>query len=267
MQRFTTVEILMITLISFGTYFILDEMYFRDMRSWLNGTIGQMGISHIVSYAVFGIPMFVGALIIHGRTNLTKSLGLKEPMWKGAFFAFLCTLPMFMGFAIFFKFNTELTLNGILINGLAAAFFEELYYRGFLFGQLYRYTKWGFIPSVLIGALVFGFVHIYQGTGLYETLGIFLITFLGGILFAWAYAEWNYNIWVPIFLHLFMNLAWDMFSVSDTALGGIYSNVFRVATIALIIILTLLYKKRNGMDLEVGKKSIWLRSESGQPKN
>lgn len=50
-----------------------------------------------------------------------------------------------------------------------------------------------------------------------------------------------------------------LFSVSDNAFGGIYSNVFRVITLALIIILTIVYKKRNGIKLEINKHTIWMK--------
>jgi len=173
----------------------------------------------------------------------------------------LCTLPMFIGFAILFDFDTELSLNSILVTVVAAAFFEELYFRGFLFGQIFRYTRWGFIPSILLGAILFGLVHLYQGTEPGEIIGIFLITFMGGILFAWTYVEWNYNLWAPIFLHLFMNLSWGLFAVSDNALGGMYANIFRVITITLTIILTLLYKRRNKIPLEVKRSTLLVKKE------
>jgi hypothetical protein len=56
----------------------------------------------------------------------------------------------------------------------------------------------GFILSVLLGALLFGFIHLYQGSELTEWAGIFLITFSGAILFAWVYTEWNFNLWMGL---------------------------------------------------------------------
>lgn len=257
-----TLGVFVITLLSFGVYFLLDELYFRDVRKWLNESINQVGVSHIIAYALFGIPIFVGTLLLHGPGKFLESLGLDKSLLKGAGFALLCTLPMFLGFALLFDFNKEISWTTILIGVVAAGFFEELYFRGFLFGQLYRYTRLGFILAVFLGALIFGLIHLYQGSEFGELVGIFLVTFLGGILFAWAYAEWNFNLWVPIFLHLFMNLAWELFSVSDNALGGVYSNIFRVITIALIIVLTIIYKRRSGIPLEVNKQTVLMKSES-----
>ena len=166
---------------------------------------------------------------------------------------------MYIGFSIVFNFNSEISLNTFLISVVSAGFFEELFFRGFLFGLLFKKTKLGFILSVLFGSIYFGFLHLYQSTELAELLGIFLVTFLGSILFAWVYAEWNFNIWVPIFLHMLMNLSWELFSVSDNAFGGMYSNVFRLLTVAFIIVLTVYYKKKKGKKLEITKKTLWLQ--------
>ncbi len=264
-----TAKVVPITLISFGIYFLIDETYFKEIREWFYKLIDQWGISHIMAYFIVGIPIFMGTLILHKKDRFFHSLGLDKSLFlKGMVFSLLCTLPMFIGFALLFDFNTEFSLNAFLITVVAAALFEELYYRGFLFGQIYRYTNLGFIPSVLIGAILFGLIHLYQGTDLIELIGIFLITFLGGILYAWVYVEWNYNLWIPIFLHLFMNLSWGLFSVAENTLGGTYANIFRLITILLIIGLTIAYKIKNKLDFKINKRTLlikknWLQQVNG----
>ncbi|MEL7270798.1 MAG: CPBP family intramembrane glutamic endopeptidase [Bacteroidota bacterium] len=251
---------LFIILISFGLYFALDDMFFKDLRKWFFDQTNQLGISHMLAYLITGIPLILGTLSIGRATDFFQNLGLDQSIIKGFLFALICTLPMYFGFSVMFEFNPNLKLNTILIGVVSAGFFEELYFRGFLFGLPFRKTKLGFILSVLFGALYFGALHLYQSTELNELVGIFLITFLGAILFAWVYVEWNFNLWVPIFLHMLMNLAWELFSVDDTALGGIYSNIFRFLTILLVIVLTLLYKRRKGINLTVNKKTLFLQS-------
>lgn len=257
-----TLKILLITVLSFGSYFVLDDIFFRDVRKWLFEIINQLGISHIIAYAIFGIPIVLGIILIHGLMGITSGFGLNKSIVNGIPFSLICTLPMFIGFAIVFEFNTEITINKILISIVAAAFFEELYFRGFLFGQLYRFTKIGFIPSVVIGAFLFAAIHLYQSEELSTLMGIFFVTLIGAILFAWVYIEWKNNLGIPIFLHLFMNLSWELFSVSDNAFGGIYSNVFRVVTLALIITLTVIYKKKKGIKLEINKHTLWIKKTS-----
>jgi len=254
-----SIKVLLIVIISFGIYFGLDDMYFKSIRKWIFELTNQFGVSHIITYTISGIPLFVGTILIARKSDFFESLGLNKSIFKGFLFALICTLPMYIGFSFVFDFNPKVSLNTFLISVISAGFFEELFFRGFLFGLLFRKTKLGFIPSVFFGALYFGILHLYQSTELAELLGIFLITFLGGILFAWVYAEWKYNIWIPVFLHMLMNLSWELFAVSDNALGGIYSNIFRLITVGLIIALTVFYKKKSSLKLEITKKNILIK--------
>lgn len=250
---------LLIVLISFGVYFILDDLYFNSLRKWIFEFTNQLGVSHIITYSISATPLILGTLLISRRSGILKSLGLDKSIFKGFLFALICTLPMYIGFAFLFDFNTEISINSILISIISAGFFEELFFRGFLFGLVFRKTTLGFIPSVFFGAVYFGVLHLYQSTDLLEMIGVFSITFLGGILFAWVYTEWKFNIYIPIFLHVFMNLSWELFSVSETALGNVYSNIFRFVTIGLIIGLTVLYKRQNGLSLEINKRNLLLK--------
>ncbi|HPR61515.1 MAG TPA: hypothetical protein PLF35_11245, partial [Prolixibacteraceae bacterium] len=68
--------------------------------------------------------------------------------------------------------------------------------------------------------------------------------------FAWLYVEWENNLWVPIFLHIFMNFSWIFFEVGSNALGGVFINIFRAVTIALTILITILYHKKNGLKIK-----------------
>ena len=257
-----TLKVVLITFISFGLYYLLQKMYFSDIRSWINQFVGQIGVAHISTYFVVGIPLFLGIGIIHQFKSFFTPLGLNNSIINGLFYALLCTMPMLIGYALLFDFNSELTATKILTGAICAAFIEELFFRGFLFGQIYRYTKIGFIPSIIFGALIFALAHLYQSQDMATLFGIFLTTFMGAILFAWVYVEWNYNLWVPIFLHLFMNLFWMMFSVSDNAMGGFYANIFRVVTITLIISLTVIYKLKKGIKINVNKGTLLLKKDS-----
>jgi membrane protease YdiL (CAAX protease family) len=256
-------KVVVVTLLAFGVYFVLDEMYFGATRKWINGATGQLGVSHLAAYLIFGIPIYLGTLLLHGFKSFLESLGLNKPLLPGILAPLVFTLPMFIGFAFAFEFNTEITLNQVLIMVISAAFFEELFFRGFLFGQIYRYTRIGFIPAILLGALLFAAVHLYQSQDFPTLVGIFATTFLGAVFFAWLYAEWNFNLWIPIFMHLFMNLSWLMFSVSDNAFGNVYANIFRVLTIAAAITGTLVYKRKKGLKLEVYRQTVWMKG--GEP--
>ncbi|MNY00703.1 CAAX amino terminal protease self- immunity [compost metagenome] len=218
-----------------------------------------MGVSHLLTYLIISVPIILGASIINEFKRCQTTLGLNRSIIKGMLFPLVCTLPMFIGFAVFFAYNRNITSEEILIGGVAAAFFEEFIFRGFLFGQLFRFTKLGFIPSVLLGAILFASMHLYQSLDFATLVGIFATTFMGAVLFAWLFVEWNLNLWVSIFLHFFMNLAWMLFDVSDHAFGGMTANSFRMITIVLAIILTLVYKRKNGIPLAVNRDTIWMK--------
>lgn len=116
-----------------------------------------------------------------------------------------------------------------------------------MFGLLFYKMKWGFVPAALLGAIIFGMVHMYQGESVVQTVLIFGITAMGAVWFAWLLVEWGNNLWVPIFMHVFMNMSWVLFDISENAMGGLLSNVFRATTIALTIIYMIRKNKQSGM--------------------
>ena len=133
-----------------------------------------------------------------------------------------------------------------------AGIFEELVYRGFVFGQLFRYARWGFLPAALLTALAFGSLHLYQGHDPVSALTAFGITALGSIFFSWLYVEWNYNLWGVIWLHTLMNLPWIVFRVSTSgAVGDTGANALRLCTIILAIGLTVAYKRKRGLPYRI----------------
>ena len=254
-----SLKVIRISFISFGIYFLVDELFFESLRSLIYQEIGQIGISHSIAYLIMGIPIFLGTLALGKADKFFYHLGLDKNIIKGILIALLFTLPMFLGFGLTLSFNTGLNFNYFLIGVVAAAFFEEIYFRGFLFGQIFRNTRIGFIPAILIGALIFAMGHLYQSQDFATLIGIFGMTFMGAILFAWVYCEWNYNLWISIFMHFFMNLSWMLFTVSENALGGKYANIFRFSTVALSIAFTVIYKKSKGIPLEINRKNIWIK--------
>lgn len=123
------------------------------------------------------------------------------------------------------------TFLTILSSSFLPAFSEELLFRAFLFGLLFRRLEWGFVPATFVSAFIFGISHLWQGNDFWDTLGVMAVTYIGGVWFVWLFAEWRYNLWLVIFLHLFMNLYWGIFEITNNnALSGLDSNAFRVIT-------------------------------------
>lgn len=255
-----TYKVLITIALSLGGYYILNKLFFNDLKDLISDVINNNELGYFLTLLFIGLPLFIGVLVINKPKLFFESLGLNKSIIKGSLFSLICTLPMLIGYAIVFSYNSAITWNEIFRGAIIAGFIEELFFRGILFGQIYRFTKIGFIPSILYGALIFASFHLYQSQDFLTLIGIFAATFLGAILFAWTYIEWKNNLWVPIFLHLFMNLFWMLFSAGENALGGVYANIFRVLTIILIIVLTIIYKKRKGQKLEINRSTIWMKN-------
>ncbi|MEZ5017075.1 MAG: CPBP family intramembrane glutamic endopeptidase [Flavipsychrobacter sp.] len=216
-------------------------------------------LSYFITYVLIGIPIFVGAYLVNISGNAFSNLGLRSNIVTALIATLIFTAPMFIGGLLFYPIGTVTSVPNLIAKTFFAGLFEELYFRGFLFGLLFRYTKLGFIPSILLGAIVFATGHLYQSDNAGIQLGIFLTTFIGSAYFAWLYSEWKFNLWIPILLHSFMNLAWLMFDMSDNAAGNLYANILRGLTIAVSIIITLWYKHKQKGTLAINKSTLWIK--------
>lgn len=218
-------------------------------------------LSYILTYFFLGIPIYLGAYLINPRESIFKNLGLLHNPARPFLIALMFASPMLLGGLAFFEFSQDISVPNLVAGTIIAGFVEELFFRGFLFGQLFKYTRLGFISAIILGAVIFATGHLYQSQDINEMIGIFAITFMGAVLFAWLYVEWDYNLWVPIFLHTLMNLAWHVFEMDDTALGGFMPNLLRGLTIALAIIFTIVYKKRRNQKLVVTRDVLIIRKQ------
>jgi uncharacterized protein len=201
------------------------------------------------------IPLLVIGLL-HGFSNMFKEAGWQANLLRGFGVAFVCTLPMLIGYAVMFGVK-PFEWTPLLVGSLLVGVGEETLFRGFLFGQLFRHGRWGFLTAVLFQGVLFGAGHLWQGRSFGETAGVFGITFMGGLWFAWMMVEWRWNIWVPAFLHALMNAYWDIFDVANSAAGGLWANVFRFSTVALAIGLTVFYIRKNRSQV-VNKHNLWV---------
>ncbi len=190
------------------------------------------------------IPVLIVLFIFHKPQKALSELGLNNGFLRGVLIAFLFTLPMLIGYYFLGNYNNEFTLIKNIAFAFKDGFREEIFYRAFLFGQLFRQVKIGFIPAVAINGLIFGISHLYQAGNIFESFGVFAITFAGAVWFAWLFIKWGNNIWLPIWLHTFMNLYWDLFSTDKTAIGGLLLNLPRILTIALSVYFTIKLTKK-----------------------
>lgn len=206
----------------------------------------QRTLAVFIMHMIVCLPVVIVLLFLHGRKDFPRSLGLDGNFVKGLAFALISTLPLFAAFPVIGEFNVGLTWDKLVRSAFIAAFFEEVIFRGFIFGQLFRYCKIGFWWSVIIPSLLFGSIHLYQGNDPLSSLAAFGVTFIGGLFFSWIYVKWDFNLWCPVGLHFFMNMSWLLFTVegNSVAAGGVVSNVFRILSVVVAIVLTNVYLRK-----------------------
>lgn len=214
-------------------------------------------LKFIVGYSIMFLGVIALSAIVIKPKELFSFLGLNGNVSKGFGISLICVLPLFIVFPILGSFNTYTTLSLILRKSILPGFMEEFMFRAFMFGLLFRYAKVSFIWAVIVPALLFGSLHLYQGHDILSSLAAFGVTFLGAVYFSWMYVEWNFNLWIPVGLHILMNGAWVIFTMEGTevAAGGLISNIVRVISIILAIAITVWYKKRSGT--KIFKYPVW----------
>ncbi|AEP29088.1 CPBP family intramembrane glutamic endopeptidase [Brumicola nitratireducens] len=169
--------------------------------------------------------------------------------------AVACCLPMTLGYA-FLSTELDLSLPGIITGSVYAGLFEEIIFRAALFGVLFHFCRWGFIPAALISSVIFGLGHIYQGHDVMSVVMALTITTIAGTWFAWLYCECGYRIWFPMFMHIFMNAAYGIFGMSGGAAGDLEGNLFKATAIILSIIYVHILV-RKGKTREIAFKTLW----------
>ena len=178
-----------------------------------------------------------------GARSVLRDVGLDAPILPALAFALIASLPMLVGFALTRSLTPQLELRPLVFLTVLSPIVEEIEFRGFGVLQLKHGTGWPFWIVVWPSALLFGYGHLDQGGTLLESLELFLFLTGGGVAFAWLAQRWQ-NLWVPVALHICMNLWWELFSVARSAIGGWFPFMLQNITILIAILLTLYAKRR-----------------------
>lgn len=150
-------------------------------------------------------------------------------------------MPAYVVFALTQPVNRAVLGFDVLYLAFIGPFAEEVVFRGAAFGLLRRLARWPFWAAAGVPAAVFGLGHAnpFQLPLSLDAVMTFLITATGAIVFSWLYERWRFNLWVPFFLHAFLNFAWSLFRVGDGAFAGWLPLVMQVTTVTLAILLTI----------------------------
>ena len=213
-----------IILTAFGLFFV--TWYFNlGVRPFANFISTCKSIHYILHYLIAGIIPAAALLLLHRPDTILYRLGLTHGFGRGLLFGVLSTVPMFAGYAVIGSFNRETPPDHMFTFIVVAGFFEELIFRGFVFGELFRTARWGFLPAATLTALAFGSLHLY--------------------------------LWSVIWPHTLMNAPWMLFSGSGSgAVGGLWANSLRLCTLLIAIALVVIYKKRKGLPYHISGKTL-----------
>ncbi|MBE4950073.1 CPBP family intramembrane glutamic endopeptidase [Chryseobacterium culicis] len=253
-----------IFILGFTIYYFFDLFFFKNIQTFSKNLFHSKAIAHVIAYSVTLIPLMVTLKILLPKRNISELLSLHKSIIRGFILTLIGTLPMLIGYMIHFKVIRKINIETLFINTLSSAFFEEIIFRAFLIGILYRFTRFGFLSSALLGSLLFAQVHLYQSQNIKEITEIFAITFLGSLFFSWVYFESEHNLWTAVFLHFFMNLYWEIFNVSENVSGNLYGNLYKLISIVVVIALIIYIKRKNKIPLEVTWKSLFIKTREVQ---
>jgi membrane protease YdiL (CAAX protease family) len=225
-----------------------------DVLLWLDQ---QSYVLHtLVKYLFIYGPLVLVATFLFKEHPWYDVLGLNVAGSQHYFLAAVaCCIPMTLGYALL-STELELSLSAIITGSIYAGVFEEIIFRAALFGGLFHYCRWGFIPAALISSIIFGLGHIYQGHDVISAVMALAITAIAGTWFAWLYCECGFRIWFPMCMHIFMNAAYGIFGMSGGAAGDLEGNLFKATSIILSIVYVHLLV-RQGKPREITLASLW----------
>jgi membrane protease YdiL (CAAX protease family) len=147
---------------------------------------------------------------------------------RGLAFGLICTLPMFAALLLSPRkpFDPDLAFG----SGVLGPFAEELLFRGFLFGVLWRATRWPAPAAIAVSALLFGFAHQVN----------VLPMVAGGAVLGWIAYRWN-SLWPAVAMHGCMNLWWDLTRGEHfrPALGPDLMSIAQLLSVGLAVAATL----------------------------
>ena len=238
----TTASILTAVLVADQLHAILSlfEMY-RQMRDQVPFYV-RSGARNLLQIAICcGV---VRVLWARSSLEVLRELGFNGSLRQGFVFGLAATAPMFIGLGLTSSgvASTAFSAETLYLAGVSPLT-EEVVYRGFACGLLFTRGRLPVWLAVTIPGLVFGWGHA-EGVASAEQIGLFLYTGGAGIVLGWVYLRWLRNLWVPIAVHVFANLSWEVFDVADSALGGWFPFMLQMTMILVSIAFTLRWTSR-----------------------
>lgn len=237
---------------------LLASINLRDLAQWLGYPIPPLPIAFGGALLDNGLGVvlvvLVAALLLRDARPLHRALGLQWNGWQGPALALLATVPCWLGLWWLGGVQPNPDLVALLMLGVLFPLAEEIVFRGFGFIFVHRQQRWPWLAAVLVQALIFGGIHWWSfGGGGGMALQVLAITAIGGIVFAWLNTLDGYTLWSGLALHVSLNLAWNVFVISDATAVGWPGTTLRLSAAGLAVgLLWLLHRRRRLPDATAG---------------
>ncbi|HBB54723.1 MAG TPA: hypothetical protein DCZ49_00860 [Hyphomonadaceae bacterium] len=179
--------------------------------------------------------------------------GLFGNPFVGFAFGLFASVPLWAPLALTSEMTTNLDLKALAFQAGIYPLVEEIFYRAFAFGLLYRIAGLPFWAAALMTGIPFAAAHLYQADSLSGAIGTVAVTFLGAVLFSWLFKAWGWNLWAPFALHALMNFWWFVFKVGDGAFVGWEPTAMQLGCAGAAVVLTLLWRRWRGAQMSVSE--------------
>jgi len=220
-------------LVVFGALIAFGYLPGIPLLAQAGKALGPYGYSFIANTVWIVVPILALTVARRSFRAALEELGILANPLRPLFFGFVATLPAAIGFALTAHVDPSVTPRAFFLLCLYSPFAEEVLFRAFAFGQLYERARWNFLAAALVPAVLFAAGHASQSRDPAELAGILAITVLGAFVFSYFFIRFRRNIWAPFALHALLNTWWTIFTVNQTALGGLSDNIFRFGSIGL----------------------------------
>ena len=135
----------------------------HPLRAQVFKTFGPYSYTFIVDTIGMALALAVLALMRGGAPASLRELGIAADPLRPVLFGFVATAPALIGFALTAHLSRSFTPRELIMTCGYFPFFEEVIFRGLVFGQLYGRAGLNFWVAALVPAAIFAAEHGGQG--------------------------------------------------------------------------------------------------------
>lgn len=162
-----------------------------------------------------------------GPKEYLHALGLAGPLGIGVGVGLVAVAPAVFLMFLIGAIDPSIPFWPTAVCGsLLPSIAQELFFRGMLFGFLYRVAGWSFVQAALLCGVVYSLTLDIEGLFAVE---LFWVMAFWGVLqtswLSWLYAKWKWNLWIGIGIQVVFRLSWDLTSGGEDYFGGLFKHL------------------------------------------